>query len=382
MDLHTPLIWRKFSGPLADEIYVQCRPRQRSAAGIAHQTAEIYQELNSLLQRESGCMAQVVYEAGFFRNIRRDFAEFQASRSACLQAIGGAGLYCPASPFIEQPPLDEHVDLLLSALAIIPRSEIAVDSSRPASDNCRALSIGGQKRLFAGGIHGAPGNAFDLTVSMFRRAGEILEKEGMSFHDVMRTWIHLRHIESDYAEFNRGRREFFQQQKIALLPASTGIYGSPFPEHADFELSFHALGRPERLETSAMTTPTLNEACTYGSDFSRGLRIVENNKVALYVSGTASVDEKGCTVHVNDFKGQVERMLLNVETLLAAQRASFQHVLSAVTYVKSPEDAAVLRRMLRERDLENLPNALVHAAVCRPDLLCEIEIMAALHLPA
>ncbi len=377
MGMHAPLVWRRFSGPLADELYVQCRPGLRSA-GIAHQTAEIYRELNSILQRGNGSLAHVVHEIGFFRHIRRDFAKFQASRSACLQSIAGAGLYIPASTFVEQPPLDEHADLLLSAFAIIPRAVSPEGCNRTAPDSCRVLSLGGQKCLFAGGIHGTPGSAFIQTVSMFRRAGEVLEKEGMSFHDVVRTWIHLRHMEGDYAEFNRGRREFFRQQNIALRPASTGISGSPFPGHADLELSFHALKRAERLEASAITTPTLNEACAYGSDFSRGLRVVEENKIALYVSGTASVDEDGRTAHVNNFAGQVERMLFNVETLLAAQHASFQHVLSAITYLKSPGDAPALRRMLRERDLENLPNALVHAAVCRPDLLCEIEVMAAL----
>jgi enamine deaminase RidA (YjgF/YER057c/UK114 family) len=74
-------------------------------------------------------------------------------------------------------------------------------------------------------------------------------------------------------------------------------------------------------------------------------------------------------------------MLLNVETLLSEQQASFRDVLSAVTYLKTPDDAPILRRILRDRGLDDLPNALVHAAVCRPDLLCEMEAVAALPLP-
>jgi enamine deaminase RidA (YjgF/YER057c/UK114 family) len=129
-----------------------------------------------------------------------------------------------------------------------------------------------------------------------------------------------------------------------------------------------------------MTTPTLNEACTYGADFSRGLRVTEDNKIALLISGTASVDEAGRTAHAGDFASQAGRMLLNVETLLAAQSASFQDVLSAVTYIKRPEDAPLMRRILNQRGLGDLPNAVVHAAVCRPDLLCEMEAVAALPL--
>ena len=65
-----------------------------------------------------------------------------------------------------------------------------------------------------------------------------------------------------------------------------------------------------------MTTPTLNEAPLYGSDFARGMRIEEANKVALHVSGTASIDEAGRTVHREDIDAQADRMLVNVATLL------------------------------------------------------------------
>jgi enamine deaminase RidA (YjgF/YER057c/UK114 family) len=92
------------------------------------------------------------------------------------------------------------------------------------------------------------------------------------------------------------------------------------------------------------------------------------------------VDEEGRTAHVDEFAPQVERMLLNIETLLAAQHASFQNVVSAVTYLKTAADAPAFQRVLNNRGLADLPNLLVHAAVCRPDLLCEMEAIAALPL--
>ena len=39
------------------------------------------------------------------------------------------------------------------------------------------------------------------------------------------------------------------------------------------------------------------------------------NKVALHVSGTASIDEVGRTAHLGDFEAQVDRMLMNVAAL-------------------------------------------------------------------
>ncbi len=372
------LVSRRFSGPAADEIYLQCRPHSDLEGGFAQQVARAYQAMAARLRPYHGSLNHLVYETVCFRNIRRDFETFQHARRQNFAVSGDALPHAPASTCIEQPPLDGGADLAISAVAIIPRAQSSPFPIPGEPHTGCSLMLGRQKHLFAGSIFGRPGTAFDQTYGMFCRAEEVLRKEGMRFPNVIRTWIYLRHMERDYGEFNRGRREFFRQRGIVLLPASTGIYASPFPVAADFVLSMIAIQSPQPVAASAMTTPTLNEACTYGSDFSRGLRVVEENKIGLYISGTASVDEEGRTAHVDDFDGQVERMLVNVETLMAAHHAALGDLLSAVTYLKRAEDAPRFRDLLRERGLGNLPNTVVHAAVCRPDLLCEMEAIAAL----
>jgi enamine deaminase RidA (YjgF/YER057c/UK114 family) len=127
-----------------------------------------------------------------------------------------------------------------------------------------------------------------------------------------------------------------------------------------------------------MTSPTLNEAAQYGADFVRGLKVVEANKVALHVSGTASIDEHGRTAHVGDFEAQADRMLVNIAALLEGQGANFGNVVSAITYLKHPADARRLREKLRATRFEGFPHALVAAPICRPDLLCETEALAVL----
>jgi enamine deaminase RidA (YjgF/YER057c/UK114 family) len=374
------IIQRRCAGPLADELFIQCRPDLGCGKDIAHQATSIYQELDALLRRENGPLSAVAAETVFFRNIKRDFEPFQSARRQFFSAGTGSVPTIPAATFIEQPPLDTEADVAVSAIAILPHGGSMESLSYSAPVSAHAFVLGKQRYLFAGNICGTPGNAFDQTYSMFSLADEMLAKERMNFRNVVRTWIYLREMERDYGEFNRARREFFRHHNVTLLPASTGICGSPFADNADFTLAFCAIRDPQHLKAAAMTTPTLNEACTYGSDFSRGLRVVEANKVALYVSGTASVDEEGRTAHVDEFAPQVERMLLNIETLLAAQHASFQNVVSAVTYLKTAADAPAFQRVLNNRGLADLPNLLVHAAVCRPDLLCEMEAIAALPL--
>ena len=45
---------------------------------------------------------------------------------------------------------------------------------------------------------------------------------------------------------------------------------------------------------------TLNEAYDYGSSFSRGMHIDLEGLTVVLISGTASIDEEGRTVHVGD----------------------------------------------------------------------------------
>lgn len=379
---------RRFTGSEADELFILCRPDTAAAGGVAAQTESVYRMLHDALRAQGGDVRHVVHETIFFRNIRLDLDDFQQARNGMLRELSGHASR-PASTCIEQPPLNEREQLEVSAFAVIPRrgggkcgrtlwSTQPCACAVPARFATRIVRVGAQEHLYAGSIYGSDGSAFDEAFSMFGAAAQMLQREGLSFRHVVRTWIHVRDIDRNYADLNRARREFFRRAGVTLHPASTGIEGAPFPERHNFSMSLYAVKSCLPVDVGLMTTPTLNEAWMYGSDFSRGLKVVEANKVALYVSGTASVDEEGRTAHVGDFAGQVDRMLTNVSTLLSAQNASFSDVVTAITYLKHPADAPRLREMLQERGLDGIPNAMVHAGVCRPDLLCEMEAIAAL----
>jgi enamine deaminase RidA (YjgF/YER057c/UK114 family) len=162
-------------------------------------------------------------------------------------------------------------------------------------------------------------------------------------------------------------------------PASAG----PAPEGHDLCLGVYAVrAHGVRAARSAMRAPTINVAKTYGADFSRGIRIVETNKIALHVSRTASVDEAGRTAHPGDLEARTDRMLRNVAALLEGQGATFRDMVSATTYLRRPADAPRLRAKLRQAGFMGFPNALVAAPICGPELLCETEALAVLPRPA
>lgn len=73
---------------------------------------------------------------------------------------------------------------------------------------------------------GATVHAGDFTAQClrtYRNLGRLLESEGASWRDVMRTTCYLRDIDRDYATFNRLRTAFYAALGVAPLPASTAI---------------------------------------------------------------------------------------------------------------------------------------------------------------
>lgn len=57
----------------------------------------------------------------------------------------------------------------------------------------------------------------------FRNIQALLEAEGATWKDIVRTTCYLRDIERDYEVFNRIRKAFYDQQGLDPYPASTGI---------------------------------------------------------------------------------------------------------------------------------------------------------------
>ena len=77
------------------------------------------------------------------------------------------------------------------------------------------------------------------------------------------------------------------------------------------------------VEKRAITNlRVLNEAYDYAkpSSFSRGMRIDLNGLTILLISGTASIDEHGQSVHIGDFRAQMRRTFYNITALLRCGR--------------------------------------------------------------
>jgi 2-iminobutanoate/2-iminopropanoate deaminase len=126
----------------------------------------------------------------------------------------------------------------------------------------------------------------------------------------------------------------------------------------------------------------LNEAPEYGSAFSRGMRIDLNGFVILLISGTASIDDQGQTVHVGDLRMQTRRTFQNITALLAAEGATWKDIVRTSCYLRDidrdyKEFNEERTAFYREQGLDPLPASTgIQAKLCRPELLIEIEAIA------
>src|SRR5581483_412153 len=94
------------------------------------------------------------------------------------------------------------------------------------------------------------------------------------------------------------------------------------------------------VEKRAITNlNVLNEAYAYAkpSSFSRGMRIDLNGLTILLISGTASIDEQGRTVHAGDFRAQLRRTYDNITRLLESEGATWHDIVRTTCYLRDIE---------------------------------------------
>jgi enamine deaminase RidA (YjgF/YER057c/UK114 family) len=220
------------------------------------------------------------------------------------------------------------------------------------------------------------------TKRMIQRAARILESQGTSYQDVVRTWFYLSDILAWYPEFNRARTAVYEQFGLLpgqdhgrlRLPASTGIRGE-VPGGAVAALDLLAVAGPaeSRPLVRQLSNPGQQDAFQYGSAFSRGALIPQPDHTLIQVSGTAAIDEQGRSLYPDDIRAQIDCTFHKVDTLIGHEGASLEDIAAACVFVKRPEDALVYRECAEAWGLGNLPAVVMVADICRPELLFEID---------
>ena len=212
----------------------------------------------------------------------------------------------------------------------------------------------------------------------FEGIEEALGLAGMGFDHLVRTWLFIDRILDWYGPFNAARTQFFEERGVfdRFLPASTGI-GAANPAGRSVVAQAIALQpKGAGVEVREVESPLQCPATEYRSSFSRAAEVVRGGVRQVYVSGTASIDLCGDTVHEGDLYRQIGHTMEVVEAILGTHGLGWANVSRGIVYFKEGYQASGFERYCRERDLPPLPVIVTQGTVCRDDLLFEIEVDA------
>lgn len=249
-------------------------------------------------------------------------------------------------------------------------------------------------------------NVYDQSVSAFQQLNGLLNRAGVSFEQVIRTWLYLGGIVDDdgpdqrYKELNRARTDVYEpiqfladrlpesRKHQRVFPASTGI-GT---DGRGISMSAIALATQRRdIIAMPLENPRQVAAYDYGAvysprspKFSRAMALSCGEYASIFISGTASITHSE-TRHIGDAAAQTHETLDNIAALISEENLA-RHSLPGLgttldslgivrVYIKRQEDYAQTRAVCEQR-LGELPTIYAVADVCRPDLLVEIEGIA------
>ena len=217
---------------------------------------------------------------------------------------------------------------------------------------------------------------------IFTEYGASLCEEGMTVaDDCVRTWIFVRDVDTNYAGVVTGRRNYFDTVGLTAdthYIASTGIQGS----HPDYNKvvvmdAYAVKGLKQGQMQYLYAKDHLNPTYEYGVTFERGTSILYGDRKHIFISGTASIDNKGRILFEGDVRSQTVRMMENISALLAEAGAGLADIKSAILYLRDAADFAAVSSLFKER-WPMLDPVFVQAPVCRPGWLGEMECIAAL----
>lgn len=229
------------------------------------------------------------------------------------------------------------------------------------------------------------GGLFSLLETDLKRADAAVNP------DLIRTWIYVRDIDSNYQNLADVRKAYFESIGLTAetnYVASTGIEGNTEKASRLYAMDSIALKglRPEQVyflkapdnicPTHAYRTERSYGVVGRNVTFERGTQITFGDRSHYYISGTASIDKEGSILYPRDVVRQAERMLENIDALLKDGSSSLSDLRYLIVYLRDVSDYRVVFEYLQDRLPAHVPFLMVRGSVCNPSWLVEAEGVA------
>ena len=235
------------------------------------------------------------------------------SDSANQQRVIEADMADCAVSFVEQPPLDG------TKLTLWVWMAEGASVAKVGTDTWTA-GFAGATHVFTSAVRRYEGDSEYQMYNMFESYSDMLEGRGSSLKDnCIRTWLYVQNIDINYHGVVKGRRDFFDKAGLRSdthYIASTGIAGRTAEPQAKVIMDAYAVEGISGHQIQFLKAPThLNPTHEYGVTFERGTTVHYPDRKHVFISGTASINNKGEIVFTGDIVGQTLRMMENVGVL-------------------------------------------------------------------
>ena len=278
-----------------------------------------------------------------------------------------------AKSIIEQAPLDG------SKIALWVYLMTGVQTGITKS-GLYEVSHGAYRHLWNASAHNLAANSeYQMRLLFNEYVMQLIEEGCKLSENCIRTWLFVNDIDLNYGGVVRARNQVFFTQGLTVhthFIASTGIGGRQADPNVLSQMDNYAIAgiKPEQIHY--LYAPThLNRTSDYGVSFERGTYVDYADRRHVFISGTASINNKGEIMYPKDVLKQTHRMWENVEALLAEAECTYDDVCYMIVYLRDISDYATVRALYEER-FHDKPYVIVQAAVCRPGWLVEMECMA------
>ena len=303
---------------------------------------------------------------------KRFFLSDAANQTDHLLALQTEYEDCPLS-IVEQSPLDG------SKIALWVYLQKGVQT-KTLPNGMYEVKHGAYRHLWmASAYNQATNSEYQTRLLLNDYVMQLLEQGCKLADHCIRTWFFVQNVDVNYAGVVKARNEVFVTQNLTdktHFIASTGIAGRHANPKVKVLMDAYAVDGIRKEQVHYLYAPThLNPTYEYGVSFERGTYVDYGDRRQVFISGTASINNKGEVVHPGDIRKQTLRMWENVEVLLAEAECTFEHVGHLLVYLRDIADYGLVKEMFEER-FPNIPKVYLWAPVCRPGWLVEMECMA------
>lgn len=304
--------------------------------------------------------------------LKRYFLSDAANQANVLLATQVEHSDCALS-IVEQPPLDGTK----VALWVYLQTDV---QTRTLPHGDYEVSHGGYRHIWsASNFNKASKSEYQTRLLLNDYVMRLAEQECSLANNCIRTWFFVQNVDVNYGGVVKARNEVFLTQNLTEKThfiASTGIAGRHASHEVLVQMDAYAVGGLQQEQIHYLYAPThLNPTYEYGVSFERGTYIDYGDRRHVFISGTASINNRGEIMYPGDIRKQTLRMWENVETLLVEAECTFEHVGHLIVYLRDIADYTVVQEMFEER-FPNIPKVYLQAPVCRPGWLVEMECMA------